>query len=232
MNESAVSRWLSVALGTGPGSVALLEGPGPALLAERALGPSDAPGERLPLLIQELLADAVWEARDLTRLVVTSGPGSFTGLRIGFSLMKAIALATHIPLDTIHTAEARALEALEHITASPGGRITVVTGITADRIVLSRYEVEVSGLRALGEHSWPRSEAESRLREVGSQIVIDTKAAALLPTIPGAITLEASAARLPFALPLARHKARGQGASGLAELAPYYVSAGAYPATH
>ncbi len=40
---------------------------------------------------------------DLAALAVARGPGSFTGLRIGFALAKGLALARHIPLVTIPT---------------------------------------------------------------------------------------------------------------------------------
>jgi tRNA threonylcarbamoyladenosine biosynthesis protein TsaB len=53
------------------------------------------------------IADAIQKARikysDLAAMAVARGPGSFTGLRIGFALAKGLALARHIPLVTIPT---------------------------------------------------------------------------------------------------------------------------------
>ncbi|OGO33612.1 MAG: tRNA (adenosine(37)-N6)-threonylcarbamoyltransferase complex dimerization subunit type 1 TsaB [Chloroflexi bacterium RBG_16_54_18] len=53
------------------------------------------------------IADAFEKARvkysDLAAMAVARGPGSFTGLRIGFALAKGLALSRHIPLITIPT---------------------------------------------------------------------------------------------------------------------------------
>src|SRR5262245_47303939 len=47
--------------------------------------------ERLLPAIQNLLAQLKWEPKHLEGLAVTNGPGSFTGLRIGLSVVKGLA---------------------------------------------------------------------------------------------------------------------------------------------
>ena len=47
-----------------------------------------------------------FKLKELDLLVCTSGPGSFTGLRIAMSTLKGISLATGIPMVTIPTLEA------------------------------------------------------------------------------------------------------------------------------
>ena len=68
--------------------------------------------ERLVPLIGEVLDDAqaTWESLD--RLAVTIGPGAFTGLRIGLSTARGLALAANKPLVGITT-----LEAVAHAVA-------------------------------------------------------------------------------------------------------------------
>lgn len=53
--------------------------------------------ERLMPLIDELLAEAGARFSDLTRLAVTTGPGTFTGLRIGLSVARGLALPAGLP---------------------------------------------------------------------------------------------------------------------------------------
>jgi tRNA threonylcarbamoyladenosine biosynthesis protein TsaB len=54
--------------------------------------------ERLFPALQELLATAGVTYRDLTRIAVTTGPGSFTGLRIGLSAARGLGLALNVPV--------------------------------------------------------------------------------------------------------------------------------------
>jgi tRNA threonylcarbamoyladenosine biosynthesis protein TsaB len=53
--------------------------------------------------VAEVLQRARVTAADLTVLGVATGPGSFTGLRIGMALAKGLALARHLPLVGIPT---------------------------------------------------------------------------------------------------------------------------------
>lgn len=49
-------------------------------------------------LIEELLQKLDMKARDLDALCISVGPGSFTGLRIGLSAVKGIALGLNLPV--------------------------------------------------------------------------------------------------------------------------------------
>ena len=62
-------------------------------------------------LIDEVLAAAGMGVRDLGLLAVSIGPGSFTGLRIGLSVAKGLALATGLPVSGVPTLEAYARRA-------------------------------------------------------------------------------------------------------------------------
>jgi tRNA threonylcarbamoyladenosine biosynthesis protein TsaB len=55
--------------------------------------------------VAKLLERQHFSPRDLTALAVTRGPGSFTGMRIGMSLAKGIALALGVPLLAVPTLE-------------------------------------------------------------------------------------------------------------------------------
>ena len=60
----------------------------------------------LPLLVDAVLADAGWSWAELDLLAVTVGPGSFTGIRTGVALARALALAlglTGLGVGTLET---------------------------------------------------------------------------------------------------------------------------------
>ncbi len=54
--------------------------------------------ERLFPALAELLGRANTSYADLTRIAVTTGPGSFTGLRIGLSAARGLGLALNLPV--------------------------------------------------------------------------------------------------------------------------------------
>lgn len=59
-------------------------------------------------MIEDMLKAAKTAVRDLDLMAVTIGPGSFTGVRIGVSLVKGLAFADKIPCVGVSTPEAMA----------------------------------------------------------------------------------------------------------------------------
>ncbi len=76
-------------------SAALLLADGTVHSARENLGRGHA--ERLLPMIEELLDLAAAEYEDIMRIAVTTGPGTFTGLRIGLSVARGLALALQVP---------------------------------------------------------------------------------------------------------------------------------------
>lgn len=60
-------------------------------------------GERLHVMIQELLQEHDAIPKDLSGIIVGEGPGSYTGLRIGTSTAKGLAFALNIPMYAVPT---------------------------------------------------------------------------------------------------------------------------------
>jgi tRNA threonylcarbamoyladenosine biosynthesis protein TsaB len=106
------------------------------ILAERHWESRHRHGEELLARLDEVLAEAGASRRALTGVVVGTGPGSFTGLRIGLATAKTIAYALSIPIVGISSTRALALAAA---TADPGAnKITVALPAgAADRYVHS-----------------------------------------------------------------------------------------------
>lgn len=59
--------------------------------------------EKLHTFILETLKKADKEMKDIDAVAVSSGPGSYTGLRIGVSAAKGLCFSLDIPLISIHT---------------------------------------------------------------------------------------------------------------------------------
>ncbi|MDX2257368.1 MAG: tRNA (adenosine(37)-N6)-threonylcarbamoyltransferase complex dimerization subunit type 1 TsaB [Hyphomicrobiaceae bacterium] len=67
--------------------------------------------ERLLPMLGEVLDEAGLAHRDVTGIAVTTGPGTFTGTRIGVAAARGLALALGVPIVTASTLEVMALAA-------------------------------------------------------------------------------------------------------------------------
>jgi tRNA threonylcarbamoyladenosine biosynthesis protein TsaB len=114
-------RALALDTTTRHGSVALVEDD--LVIDERRGDPSRAHVERLPGEILELTAAHGLRVQDIDVFAVASGPGSFTGLRIGIATIQGMALTAGKRIVAVS-----ALEALAHIA---GARVPAGTHIAA-----------------------------------------------------------------------------------------------------
>ena len=72
------------------------------------------------------------EAKDINKIIVVDGPGSFTGIRIGITIAKVYAWSLNIPITTITSLEAMALSSDEekvHVPMINARREYVYTAI-------------------------------------------------------------------------------------------------------
>lgn len=76
------------------------------LIAIKEINNGYTHAENLHVFIEQLLFETSLQAKDLNAISVSSGPGSYTGLRIGFSAAKGLTYALQIPLITIDTLKA------------------------------------------------------------------------------------------------------------------------------
>ncbi|SVC73093.1 uncharacterized protein METZ01_LOCUS325947, partial [marine metagenome] len=61
-------------------------------------------------LMDKVLSSSGTSLKDLDGFCLTTGPGSFTGLRVGASILKGLLLATPKPFIKVDTLEALALQ--------------------------------------------------------------------------------------------------------------------------
>src|SRR5215470_20296837 len=99
-------RLLAVETSTLTGAVAALASG--AVVAESRVSVAVTHGERLMAAIDGVLHAARWELAEVEAFAVAIGPGSFTGLRIGLSTVKALAFATGRPVVGVPTLDALA----------------------------------------------------------------------------------------------------------------------------
>jgi tRNA threonylcarbamoyladenosine biosynthesis protein TsaB len=79
------------------------------VIAIRETTESNSHALLLGTFIQELFSEAGLTIDNLDAVAVSSGPGSYTGLRIGVSMAKGICYSRNIPLIAIPTLEAMAM---------------------------------------------------------------------------------------------------------------------------
>ena len=95
----------------------------------------------ITLLIGKLVATSGMLLEDLDAVAVSSGPGSYTGLRVGASAAKGICFALDIPLLAINTLDALAYESIKrnpdiewHIPMLDARRMEVYTKSLGSKI--------------------------------------------------------------------------------------------------
>ena len=81
---------------------------GDRVVATRTEDMARGQAERLMVLLEEILAEARAEWRDLDTIGVGIGPGNFTGIRISVSAARGLALALKIPAIGVSTFQALA----------------------------------------------------------------------------------------------------------------------------
>jgi tRNA threonylcarbamoyl adenosine modification protein YeaZ len=108
-------------------------------VAERIAMDRDHADHLFPM-IDSVLGRAGASYRDLTRVAVCTGPGSFTGVRIGVAAARGIALGRAIPAIGINRFEALAAEA--------GGPVTVCLSGRGGTVYLQAFDAAGTAINA------------------------------------------------------------------------------------
>jgi tRNA threonylcarbamoyl adenosine modification protein YeaZ/ribosomal-protein-alanine acetyltransferase len=93
-------------------SVALYDAGLQTVLAARRELMQRGQAEVLAPMVEAVMAEAGRTMADLTRIAVTKGPGSFTGVRIGLSLAQGLGIGLNIPIVGVDTMRATAAPVL------------------------------------------------------------------------------------------------------------------------
>ncbi len=119
----------------------------------------------------ELLAGLGATQDDITALVVGTGPGSFTGTRLGLALARGFALARDVPVAGVSTLDALATGADGALPVIDAGRREVFTSVDGEPRALPPAELEVEGVTCIGDGAL---RYRTTLEERGAHVPPDT----------------------------------------------------------
>jgi tRNA threonylcarbamoyladenosine biosynthesis protein TsaB len=163
--------------------------------------------ERLAPMVAEAMTRAGLDYADLSRIAVTVGPGSFTGLRVGLAFGKAIALALGVPCIGVGVLQALAA------SARRPGFVAVCVDARRGQVYLQAFS---DGRAIMAPDALEPGLAAARLAELWPGVpgvLIGSGAALVASVLPGVTVLDlqipdpiaiaelARAARAPFASP-------------------------------
>lgn len=114
------------------------------VLASRESREERAHASLTAVFVKELLSECAMSAKDLDAVCVSSGPGSYTGLRVGSSSAKGLCFGAGLPLIAIRTTDILADMAITQGLLPEGCRC-IVPMIDARRMEVYCAEYEVSG---------------------------------------------------------------------------------------
>ncbi|HWX90581.1 MAG TPA: tRNA (adenosine(37)-N6)-threonylcarbamoyltransferase complex dimerization subunit type 1 TsaB [Rhizomicrobium sp.] len=185
---------LAVDTALGACSAALLDGD--KILAHSFEAMDRGHAERLAPMVEETMKQAGMAFAALERLAVTTGPGTFTGQRVGLAFMRGLRLALKRPLAGLTTLEAIAAAAMNE------------TKKTKAAVIHDARREEAYLLLQDGERTMqqpvvlPFQDAIARIRAFGPCALAGTGAAMAKESLGGDFTL--SSIRQPDALWVAR----------------------------
>jgi tRNA threonylcarbamoyl adenosine modification protein YeaZ len=151
------------------------------LVAERRWAAGYRHGEELLTRIDEMLRSEGVALADLAGVVVGTGPGAFTGLRVGLATAKALARELAIPIAGVATSEALleaaavgdGKQAVLLLPAGPSDRVFVADGVAT--LVKGGEQLRLEpGLLLVAVDLPDRAPADALVRGVQAQAELST----------------------------------------------------------
>ena len=184
-------------------------------LVERRLADWQKTAESLVPLVMQAMEAAGVTAAELDGVAVSSGPGSFTALRIGLSVAKGIAFGAGLPLVPVPTMLAMADAATEQVAST---QIVAVIPSRAGEYFYSIFAVEDGILSEIESSRCLVAELPARLADLSGEFAIVSRSSDLLADEVPSLAPHLADASSFNAASLLRH-ARKALAEGLGESA-------------
>ena len=121
-------------------------GPGGSVLAEGVGEQAMRHGELLAPLIERVLGEAGASRADLTGIAVGTGPGPFTGLRVGLVTARTLGAVLAVPVRGVCSLDALAAQALADGLVDGADRFLAATDARRKEVYLAVYDA--GGVRA------------------------------------------------------------------------------------
>jgi tRNA threonylcarbamoyladenosine biosynthesis protein TsaB len=155
-------------------SAALLDTADGGIVASESLPMTRGQAEALMPLVARVMKESGMAFADIDRVVVTTGPGSFTGLRVGIAAARGIALAADKPALGVSTLSAYAAPHLADDEAAP---VVVAIDARHEHVYLQVFgpggrTLVAPRLAALSEAVRAASEAPCRIVGSAAQSVV------------------------------------------------------------
>jgi tRNA threonylcarbamoyladenosine biosynthesis protein TsaB len=182
-------RVLAIDTALGACSAAVLDTAYGGIVASESVAMVRGHAEALMPLIARVMQASQFAIRDLDRIVVTTGPGSFTGLRVGIAAARGFGVAIGRPVVGVSTLSAYAAPFLGADAASP-----VIAAIDARHGHVYLQVFAAGGRTLVAPRLAPLSEAVRAASDAASCIVgsaAQAVADALPDTAPPPVTVDA-----------------------------------------
>lgn len=164
--------------------------------------------ERLMPMIEAVMADTGMAFRDLNRIAIANGPGTFTGARIAVSAARALSLATGAPVSAISSLQLMAMNPA--VVAGGAKTIAIATDARRDEVYFQRFDAHsleplaAPALLSVGAAAVALGTVPTVVAGSGSAVVVDAanalgaNARAILPgLVPEAIDMLFVSAAFP-----------------------------------
>jgi tRNA threonylcarbamoyladenosine biosynthesis protein TsaB len=150
---------LLLAIDTATSAITVALHDGDRVLAESTTLDARRHGEYLAPGIAGVLAEAGRTPSEVGAVVAGTGPGPFTGLRIGLVTARTFAFARGIPVYGVCSLDALAHQAWVEDAALLGDSCIVATDARRKEVYWARYEVTADGVLRRGEPMVAKAEA-------------------------------------------------------------------------
>ncbi|MHB8297071.1 MAG: tRNA (adenosine(37)-N6)-threonylcarbamoyltransferase complex dimerization subunit type 1 TsaB [Dermatophilaceae bacterium] len=151
---------LLLAIDTATSAITVALHDGARVLAESSRLDARGHGEYVAPEVAEVLTRAGRAPADVSAVVVGTGPGPFTGLRIGLVTARTFAFARGIPVCGVCSLDAMAHQAwLEDVASDLGQSFVVATDARRKEVYWARYDITAGGVMRKGEPMVAKAEA-------------------------------------------------------------------------